>query len=70
MSGKNLVIELNGRMLSSNQIAGFLDFDISKTVGGKSWFFACIYISIKAINWWCNIIWVGSGIPTHAQSGF
>ena len=33
MSGKNLVFELNAKMLSANQIAGFLNFDISKTIG-------------------------------------
>ena len=34
MSGKNLVLKLNTRMLSANQIAGFLNCNISKTFGG------------------------------------
>ena len=34
MSGKNLVLKLNGKMLSANQIAGFLNFNISKTIEG------------------------------------
>ena len=34
MSGKNLVLDLNAKMLSPNQIVGFLNFKISKTIGG------------------------------------
>ena len=34
MSGKNLVVKLNAKMISANQIAGFLNFNISKTIGG------------------------------------
>ena len=34
MSGKNPVLELNAKMLSANQIAGFLNFSISKTSPG------------------------------------
>ena len=34
MSGKNLVLELNAKILSANQIAEFLNFDISKTIRG------------------------------------
>ena len=34
MSGKNLVLELNTKVLSANQIVGFLNFDISETSGG------------------------------------
>ena len=34
MSGKNPVLKLNAKMLSANQIAGFLTFNISKTMGG------------------------------------
>ena len=34
MSGKNLVLKLNAKMLSANQTAGFLNFNISKTIGG------------------------------------
>ena len=33
MSGKNLALELNARILSANQNAGFLKFNISKTFG-------------------------------------
>ena len=31
-SGKNLVLEFNAKMLSANQIARFLNFNISKTI--------------------------------------
>ena len=31
---ENLVLELNAKMLSANQIAGFLNFNISKTIRG------------------------------------
>ena len=34
MSGKILVLELKAKMLSANQIAGFLNFNISKTIAG------------------------------------
>ena len=34
MPGKNLVLKLNAKMLSPNQIAGFLNFNISKPIGG------------------------------------
>ena len=40
MSGKNLVLELNAKMPSANQIGGFLNLNISKTIG-----------SIKLIFW-------------------
>ena len=33
MSGKNLFLKLNAKMLSANQTAGFLNFNISKTIG-------------------------------------
>ena len=39
MSGKNLVLKLNAKMLSANQIAGFLNFSISKTTGGMKLIF-------------------------------
>ena len=48
MSGKNLVLELNAKTFLANQIAGFLNINISKTIGGISSFVACWYISIKA----------------------
>ena len=35
MSGKNLLLESgNAKMLSTSQIAGILNFNISKTIGG------------------------------------
>ena len=34
MSGKILVLELKAKMLLANQISGFLNFNISKTIGG------------------------------------
>ena len=33
MHGKNLILKLNRKMLSANEIAGFLNFNISKTIG-------------------------------------
>ena len=45
MSGKNLVLELNAKMLSANQIAGFLNFNISKTIGGIKLIF-CMQLHI------------------------
>ena len=33
MSGKNLVLKLNTKMLLANQIAGSLNCNISKTIG-------------------------------------
>ena len=38
-SGRNLVLELNVKMLPGNQIAGFLNFNISKTIAGIKWIF-------------------------------
>ena len=32
MFGKNLVLELNAKMLLANQIGGFLNLNISKTI--------------------------------------
>ena len=51
MSGKNLVLELNAKMLLANQISGFLNFKISKTIGGIKWIFlhATSYL-IKVIS--------------------
>ena len=45
MSGKNLVLELNAEMLSTNQFAGFLNFSISKTIGGIKLVF-CMQVHI------------------------
>ena len=36
---KNLVLELNAKMLSANQIVGFLNFNISKTTEGTDLIF-------------------------------
>ena len=44
-SGRNLVLELNVKMLSSNQIAGFLNFNISKNIAGIKWIFT-MYVHI------------------------
>ena len=52
MVGKNLVLDLNAKMLLANHIAGFLNFNISKTIEAmKLIFFAFMYISIKDLNW-------------------
>ena len=45
MSGKTLVLQLNAKMLSANQIAGFLNFNISKTIGGIKLIF-CMQVHI------------------------
>ena len=42
--------ELNAKMLLANQIAGFLNFNISKTIGGIKLIFTYRYISVKATN--------------------
>ena len=39
MCGKNQVLQLNAKMLSANQIAGCLNFDILKTIGGMKLIF-------------------------------
>ena len=65
MSGKNLVLKLNAKMLSANHIAEFLNFNISKTIGGITLVFACKCISIKATNQIDDVIsheW-GQGSP-------
>ena len=48
MSVKNLVLELNAKMLSSNQIAGFLNFNISKTIGDIKLIF-CMQVHIDDV---------------------
>ena len=48
---KKLVLKSNAKMLWANQIAWFLNFNISKTTGDKKLiFFASRYISIKTTN--------------------
>ena len=52
MSGKNLVLEFNAKIVSANQIAGFLIFNISKTIGDIKLIFCMqvhIYESCKLI---------------------
>ena len=45
MPSKNLVLELNAEMLSANHIAGFLNFNISKAIGGIKLVF-CMQVHI------------------------
>ena len=45
MHEKNMILKLNAKMLSTNQIAGFLNFNISKTIGDIKWIF-CLYVHI------------------------
>ena len=45
MSRKNLVLELNAKMLFANQIVRFLNFDISKTAKGIKLIF-CMQVHI------------------------
>ena len=50
MSEKNLVLELNAKMLFANQSAGLLNFNISKTIGGIKlifWVQVHVYYSYK-----------------------
>ena len=49
-------------MLSANQIAGFLNFNISKPLGVRSWFFTFRYISVTATNWWYDFRLMWSGL--------
>ena len=67
MSGKNLVLEWNAKMLLANQISGFLNFKISKTIGGIKWIFlhAASYL-IKVISWSCKFRWVWSAMTKEA----
>ena len=65
MFGKSLslILWLNAKMFSSNQIAGFLNFNISKTIGGiKSFFLRAGTHLLKLQS--DDIIWVG--VPRHA----
>ena len=97
MSGKNLIPKShsqldsqvwleNVKMISTNQIAGFLNFNISKTIESAKetikplrsqkqkdiwkWFFACTFISIKVMNWFFKFRWVWSHMPREAQRVF
>ena len=52
MVGKNLVLDLNANMLLANQIAGFLNLNISKTIEAmKLTFLHSCTLSIKDLNW-------------------
>ena len=46
MSGKNLVLELNAKMLLANQIAEFLNFNISKAIEGVNLIY-CMQVHIN-----------------------
>ena len=43
MSGKNLVLELNAKILLANRVVAFLNFDILKTIGGIK-FISCMQL--------------------------
>lgn len=62
----SLFLKLCGKMLLANQISGFLNLKISKTIGGIKWVFlhAALYL-IKVISWSYKFRWVwsGSGMP-------
>ena len=45
MSGKILVLKLNAKMLSPDQIVGFLNFNISKNIEGIELIF-CMQVHI------------------------
>ena len=42
MSEENLALNLNAKILSANQIAGFLNFNISKTIGSIKLIFSIL----------------------------
>ena len=69
MSRKNLVPGLNAKMLSANQIAEFLNFNISKNAGDIKTFFLHVgtYLLKLQID---DFRWAWSGIPRHAQRGY
>ena len=68
---EKLVLKSNAKMLWANQIAWFLNFNISKTTGDKKLiFFASRYISIKTTNWCCDFRWAWSVMPRHVQRGY
>ena len=51
MSGENLVLELNAKMLLTSWILGFLNVNISKTIGGiKLFLHAGTYIYIYILK--------------------
>ena len=58
---------VNAKMLLANQISGFLNLKISKTIGGIKWVFlhAALYL-IKVISWSYKFRWVWSGMTKEA----
>ena len=76
MPGENLVLALNAEMFLANYIAGFLNFNISQTIGvikllgDKTLILFMqrhIYEGNKLI---IKCRWVWPGMPWHAQRGF
>ena len=50
MSGKNLVVELNAKMLSANQIVGFINFNISKTIEGIKLYAGTYILKLQIVD--------------------
>ena len=71
MSGKNLILKLysqvdsqfwlaNAKMLLANKIAGFLNFNISKTIGVIKWIFLSVCTQLLKLHT-DDVILVGNG---------
>ena len=50
MHEKNMILKLNAKMLSTNQIAGFLNFNISKTIGDIKWIFFSVCTHLLKVD--------------------
>ena len=50
MSGKNPVVELNAKMLSANQIVGFINFNISKTIEGIKLYAGTYILKLQIVD--------------------
>ena len=77
MPGENLVLALNAEMFLANYIAGFLNFNISQTIGvikllgDKTLIFcSCSVISMKVINWSLSVGGCGLACPGMPKEAF
>ena len=67
MSGKNLFLELNAKMSLANQIARFLNFNISKTIGDIKFIF---YMQVHILKLQIDVVVLGGhgqACPKSAQ---
>ena len=64
MSGKNLFVELNAKLLSANHVMGLLNFIISKTIGSiKLTFCMQVHINDVILDEWVQAY---PGMPKEA----